>query len=140
MLPRPDRIRLRHMLEEARRAMAFVKGRTFGDLQGDEVLQYAVVRAISIVGEAAAQVSKDTRDALGDVPWPDIIGMRHRLIHGYHDVSLDVVWRTVTQDLPPLAGYWSNSSKAMAPEAPTTRMPPPPASPAWSRRCAPSAS
>jgi uncharacterized protein with HEPN domain len=40
--------------------------------------------------------------AVPTLPWSAIVGMRNRLIHGYHDVDLDVVWVTLTDDLPPL--------------------------------------
>lgn len=43
-----------------------------------------------------------TRALLPDVPWPGIVAMRHRLVHAYFDVDLDLVWATVTDDLPPL--------------------------------------
>ncbi|MGH7491103.1 MAG: HepT-like ribonuclease domain-containing protein [bacterium] len=36
------------------------------------------------------------------MPWQDIIGMRHRLVHGYDEIDLDVVWEVIQQDLPPL--------------------------------------
>lgn len=55
-----------------------------------------------IVGEAATKVSDESRTALPSVPWPDRIAMRHRLIHAYFDVNLDIVWDTVEVDLPPL--------------------------------------
>ncbi len=39
---------------------------------------------------------------LPDIPWDDIVGMRHRLVHAYFDINLDILWRTVQDDLPPL--------------------------------------
>jgi len=61
-----------------------------------------LVKAIEIIGEAADQVSADTRESLPGLPWEDIIGMRHRLVHAYFDINLDVLWRTVRDDLPSL--------------------------------------
>ena len=66
-------------------------------------MPYAVLRAVEIVGEAASKVSPDTQAALPDIPWVAIVGMRHRLVHAYSSVNLDVVWKTVHADLPPLA-------------------------------------
>jgi uncharacterized protein with HEPN domain len=60
------------------------------------------VRLIEIVGEAAARTSGEARAEIPDLPWPAIVGMRNRLIHGYYDVDLDGVWATLTDDLPPL--------------------------------------
>jgi len=57
---------------------------------------------IEIIGEAANRVSKTGQKQLSQVPWPQIIGMRNRLIRGYDVVDLDLVWQTVTEELPPL--------------------------------------
>jgi uncharacterized protein with HEPN domain len=64
------------------------------------MLVLAVVKDIEIIGEAASRTSAATRAAHPDVPWAQIIVMRNRLIHAYFDVDLQVVWDTVTGDLP----------------------------------------
>lgn len=97
-----DVIRLRHMLDAAREAMGFTQGRGRNDLNGDRQLVLALVKDIEIIGEAAYQVPQDARDQLPPIPWEDIIGMRHRLVHAYFDINLDILWRTVHDDLPPL--------------------------------------
>ena len=66
------------------------------------MLLLSLVKEIEIIGEAASKVSQETRDAVPDIPWPDLTGMRHRLIHAYFDINVEVVWQTVVQDLPPL--------------------------------------
>ena len=97
---RDDEIRLRHMLDAAREALSFAQGRTRGELDNDRQLGLALVKAIEIVGEAAAQVSEPTRRRLPDMPWERIVGMRNRLVHAYFDINPDIVWRTVREDLP----------------------------------------
>ncbi|MDL1862219.1 DUF86 domain-containing protein [Betaproteobacteria bacterium PRO7] len=97
-----DRVRLEHMIEAARSALRFMAGRTRTDLDTDLMLLFAVVRAVEIVGEAASRVSAAGRAAMPDVPWPAVIGMRNRLIHAYFDIDKEVVWKTVTEELPPL--------------------------------------
>jgi uncharacterized protein with HEPN domain len=97
-----DAIRLRHMLDAAHEAIEFAQGRTRVDLNGDRKLVLALVKDIEIIGEAAYQVSQTARDQLPGIPWDDIIGMRHRLVHAYFDINLDILWRTVQDDLPPL--------------------------------------
>jgi uncharacterized protein with HEPN domain len=72
------------------------------DLDSDEQLALTIVRLLEIVGEAAKQVSAETRTAHPGIPWREIAGTRDRLIHGYFDVELDVVWSIVTGDLPSL--------------------------------------
>ena len=60
------------------------------------------MKDIEIIGEAAYQVSQPTRQQLLEIPWDDIIAMRHRLVHAYFDINLDILWRTVQGDIPPL--------------------------------------
>ncbi|MBE2235588.1 MAG: DUF86 domain-containing protein [Anaerolinea sp.] len=97
-----DAPRLRHMLDAAYEAEVFTQGRTRADLDNDRMLVMALVKEIEIIGEAAYQVSAATREQLPDVPWEDIIGMRHRLVHAYFDINLDILWETLQQDLRPL--------------------------------------
>jgi uncharacterized protein with HEPN domain len=100
---RPDDvIRLRHILDAAREARRFVRGRSRRDLDQDRQLVWALVKAAEIIGEAAYQMDKATRADVPDIPWDDIIGMRHRLVHAYFDINLDTLWRTAQQDLPEL--------------------------------------
>ncbi|MCX7926382.1 MAG: DUF86 domain-containing protein [Fimbriimonadales bacterium] len=97
-----DRVRLQHMLDAARDAVEFMRGRSRADLDNDRQLTLAVVKAIEIIGEAAYRVSEQMRLQYPQIPWVDIIGMRHRLVHGYYDIDLDVVWSTIQHDLQPL--------------------------------------
>jgi uncharacterized protein with HEPN domain len=66
------------------------------------MLLFAVVRAIEIVGEAASRISADGRAAMPGVPWPAVIGAQNRLLHAYFDINRKIVWKTVTEELPPL--------------------------------------
>lgn len=97
-----DEVRLRHMLDAARTAVRFARERNRGDLDSDELSAHGLVRLIEIVGEAAARISRETQAEIPQLPWAAIIGMRNRLVHGYLDVDLDLVWSTLTDDLPPL--------------------------------------
>jgi uncharacterized protein with HEPN domain len=97
-----DAVRLRHMLDAARTAVRFTQQRTRTDLDHDELARHGLVRLVEIVGEAASRVTAETRAAVPMLPWSAIVGMRNRLIHGYYDVDLDVVWATLTDDLPRL--------------------------------------
>lgn len=97
-----DRVRLRHMIDACREAISFVQNRQQIDLSMDRMLLMALVKEIEIIGEAATQVSILCRKSLADIPWEDITGMRHRLVHAYFDIDATIVWRTVLDDLPPL--------------------------------------
>ncbi len=90
-----DSIRLRHMLDHAAEAMEMAKGRRREDLDRDRQLNLSLVRLLEIVGEAAARVSPATQQRLPTIPWPDVIGLRDRLIHGYDRVDFDILWNVV---------------------------------------------
>lgn len=72
------------------------------DLEANRQLQHSLVRCITIIGEAASRLSPEFRENHADIPWQDIIGMRNRLIHAYFDIDMDLIWRTVAQELPNL--------------------------------------
>ncbi len=99
---RDDEVRLNHMLDAAREAVSFARGRTRDDLDGDRQLVLALIKDMEIVGEAATHVSEPQRRRLPELPWERIVGMRNRLVHAYFDINLDIVWKTVTEDLPEL--------------------------------------
>jgi len=61
-----------------------------------------LVRLVEILGEAAVKVTSDVQQRYYDIPWRQIIGTRNRLIHGYEDENLDILWQIITHDLPPL--------------------------------------
>lgn len=90
------------MLDAAREAVAFTANMKRSDLDGNRMLVLAVVKSIEIVGEAASRVTVEGRAEAPGLPWQQIIAMRNRLIHGYFDVDLDIVWSTVQGELPQL--------------------------------------
>ncbi|MBS3734751.1 MAG: DUF86 domain-containing protein [Phycisphaerae bacterium] len=97
-----DRIRVSHMLDHAREAAELVRGKTQRDLIEDRVLTLAVVRLLEVTGEAAARMREDTQQLHRDIPWPEIVGLRNRLIHGYDAVDMDILWQVLDRDLPRL--------------------------------------
>jgi uncharacterized protein with HEPN domain len=99
---RADFIRLQHMLDAAGEAIAFVEGHTRRDLDTNRMLVFALIRSLEIIGEAASKVSASEQLKYPQIPWPEIIAMRNRLIHAYFDIDLDRVWDTVNEDLPSL--------------------------------------
>ena len=102
MTLRDDSGRMQDVLEYSREAVAMCRGRARADLDRDRMLNLAVVRLLTIIGEAAGRITQEKRAQSPEIPWPRIVGMRNRLIHGYEEVDLDVVWDVVTDDLPPL--------------------------------------
>ena len=90
------------MLEIARKAVGKVERKSRADYDADENLRLALAHLIQILGEAGSRVSSAFRETHPEIPWSEVIGMRHKVVHDYMDVQDDVVWETVTHDLPPL--------------------------------------
>jgi uncharacterized protein with HEPN domain len=61
-----------------------------------------MVHNIEVIGEASRALSEAFRESHPQIPWRDIIGMRHILIHHYFDVDVDAVWTAVERDIPNL--------------------------------------
>ncbi len=101
-LPERDAALLLDMLLAARDAQAFVKEFDEPAFLASRLHQNAVIRSLEVIGEAAGKISATTKVTHPKIPWREIIGMRHRLIHGYGDVRLDFVWRVVREYLTPL--------------------------------------
>ena len=97
-----DRIRLLHMAEAAEAVLLFIENRRRQDLETDQMLLFAIIRAIEVLGEASSRISDDTRSAFPNIPWSSITDMRNRLIHGYFDIDGDIVWNTASYEIPVL--------------------------------------
>ena len=97
-----DRNRLRHMIDAARTAQRFLLGRQRSDLDTDDMLRFAVVRAIEIIGEASKKLPEDVKSKQPDIEWRKVTGMRDRLIHDYFGVDYTIVWDVATTKLPDL--------------------------------------
>lgn len=102
---RRDADYLDDMKHGIKKILAHLEGLTRDEFMEDEWLQDATVRNIEIIGEAAKQLSEQTRALHPEVQWTQLIGMRDRLAHGYFAINLDVVWNTVKEDLPHLLSH-----------------------------------
>lgn len=91
------------MRDHAREAIEMARDRKRADLDHDRQFNLALVRLLEVIGEAAHRVSDEERARIPEIPWPQIIGLRNRLIHGYDEVDFDILWQIVTHDLPRLA-------------------------------------
>jgi uncharacterized protein with HEPN domain len=97
-----DRVRLHHIADALNSATRFTEGRRREDLDHDEMLAFALVHALQIVGEAVSKISVEMRNKHPQIPWAKIIGMRHRLVHAYFDINFDLLWTTATEAAPEL--------------------------------------
>lgn len=90
------------MLESAQAILGYMAGKTWDEFSKDALLQDAVVRRLEIIGEAAGRVSAETQKKYSYIPWMAMRGTRNRVIHGYDNVQLDIIWDIVQDDLPGL--------------------------------------
>jgi uncharacterized protein with HEPN domain len=97
-----DDARLLDILLAAREIESFVEGVDEAGFEQNRMLQHALMRLLTIIGEAANKISPEMRAAHSEIPWRAIIGMRNRLVHDYLHVDMSLVWDTVKQDIPVL--------------------------------------
>lgn len=95
-----DSIYIDHIFECIDKINLFCEGIDWLEFESNVMLQDAVIRNIEIIGEASKKLSNDFRIKNKNIPWSDIAGMRDKLIHDYFGVDVEVVWQTVTQDIP----------------------------------------
>ena len=86
----------------SRRIVTFMGGISREDFRANALVQSAVLRELTVIGEAVRVLSQDMRTRLSGVDWPGIRAMRNALVHEYFAVDLDVVWETVKEDIPHL--------------------------------------
>lgn len=101
-MQRDDFVYAGHMLDVARSIVAKVAGRSRGEYDADENLRLALTHLIQTIGEAARRVSEAFQQSQPQIPWKNIIGTRHRVVHDYLHVDYDLVWDVATVDVYPL--------------------------------------
>jgi uncharacterized protein with HEPN domain len=98
---RSDEERLLDIIDESSLVLKYVPT-SREEFDADEVVQAALTRWLQNIGEAASRLSLEMRSQYHEVPWQNIIGMRHRVVHDYFYIDLSVVWRACTTDVPAL--------------------------------------
>jgi len=92
--------RLIDIQEYAANAIQFARDVSYEEFVKDRMRYFAIMKNVEIIGEAANMLTIDFRETHVELPWEQIIGMRHVLVHGYAQVSDMKLWRTATKDLP----------------------------------------
>ena len=97
-----DRERLEHILAAINRVVRYTKDKTYEDLLTDDMMYYAVVKNIEMMGEAANMLTAEFQAAHPETPWKMVKGMRNYIVHEYFQIDNQVVWDVVTNELPTL--------------------------------------
>lgn len=100
--PAKDQIRLQHILEAIRRIKRYSEGKSFTDFVDDDMMYYAVVKNIEIIGEASNLLTDEFKINHPQTPWKMVTGMRNYIVHEYYQVDNTIIWDVVTHDLPEL--------------------------------------
>lgn len=92
------------MLIAAREAREFSTGLSWDEFRNSALHQHAIAKALENIGEAARKVSDETKAAHPEIPWNQIVALRHRIAHDYFRLDLVRIWEIVQEDLPALSG------------------------------------
>jgi uncharacterized protein with HEPN domain len=99
-MPHDPRAAIFDMIQAVERAQRLSSGLSEAEFISNETVRWAIFSQIVILGEAASRLDRRFQNAHPDVPWASVIGMRHRLVHGYDSVDWGRVWKTLRNDLP----------------------------------------
>jgi len=88
------------ILDAMEKAEILLKGVRYERFEADFRINYAVVRALEIIGEASKRLPDELRARYPQVPWKGMAGMRDRIIHGYDNVDYQIIWDVVKKDIP----------------------------------------
>jgi len=88
------------ILDAILKIQTFLSGFDFETFSKDDKTQFAVIRALEIIGEASKKIPDKIKTSYSDITWREIAGMRDKLIHDYFGVDIDVVWKTAVEDIP----------------------------------------
>ena len=100
--PERDYGRLQDILQAANYIISFTGGLSQEELASDKLRYFAVVKNVEIIGEAAYMLSLEFKGKHTQIPWDDIIRMRHVLVHGYATIQPELLWQTALTDVPTL--------------------------------------
>ncbi len=94
--------RIQHMLDMALLLQTESAKYSLDAVENDTVLFYGLSKMVEIIGEAAYMITKEFKNGHPQLPWRQIEGMRHILVHGYYTVSAEVLWDVIENDIPSL--------------------------------------
>jgi len=96
-------LRIKDILASIDRILEYTRNLDFEGFRSDTKTVDAVVRNFEIIGEAAKRIPREFADSHPGIPWKIMAGMRDRLIHGYDQIDIPLIWRTIVNDIPSLS-------------------------------------
>ena len=99
---RPEILYLTDIVDAADSIEKFLMGQDFNEFERNEMMHSAVLQKLTVIGEAAARLSKEFTNRYPDIPWMDIVGFRNIAVHEYFAVRWDIVWVAATEEVPVL--------------------------------------
>jgi uncharacterized protein with HEPN domain len=93
---------LRHIEHECDFILEVSNGKTQDEIIANELLGKGIIRGLEIIGEATKKIPAELKDKYPHVLWAEMAGMRDVLIHHYFGIDYDIVWNTITKDIPDL--------------------------------------
>ena len=97
-----DKGRLEHILQACNDLLASKDRYTFETVKDDPIIFYGFVKLAEIIGEASYMLTKDFRAEHTEIPWEQMIGLRHVLVHGYYTIKPKQLWNIIEKDIPVL--------------------------------------
>jgi len=102
MRKRDYRDYLKDIIDSIKDIESFTENMTFEDFAKDRKTINAVIRSFEVIGEAAKKIPKSIRDKHPSIPWKKMVGMRDKMIHEYFGVDIEIIWKTIKEDIPSL--------------------------------------
>ncbi|MBN2588566.1 MAG: DUF86 domain-containing protein [Sedimentisphaerales bacterium] len=99
MSNRPIRLLIDDMLEAISRIEQYTQGLSYDIFSNDQKTIDAVVRNLEIIGEAANRLTEEFKDKHSEIEWYKIVGLRHRIVHEYFGIDIQIIWQILNNDL-----------------------------------------
>jgi len=95
-------IRLNHIAESIRRIESYTENIFLEEFEQSELIQDAVFKNLEIIGEAAYKLKNSYKLENSKIEWKKIEGLRHRLVHDYYEIDIEIIWNTIQKRIPEL--------------------------------------
>ena len=90
------------IIDAIQKIIKFIKGLTKEEFIKDDKTVFAVIRALELIGEAVKNIPQEIKIKFNEIPWKELADLRDKLIHSYFGIKLDIVWKGITEEIPPL--------------------------------------